>query len=205
MAATFQVAAPEPFNFSRPEEWTKWSRRFERFRKASGLDQKDDEAQVNTLIYSMGDEADDILRSFTALSEEDKKKYEPVVAQFEAHFVKRRNIIFERARFNMRKQEEGEPVDAFITSLYALAEHCGYGSLHDEMIRDRIVVGIRNSQLSEKLQLDSGLTLEKAVTHVRQSEAVKQQQPLLRGGGAKQDVPVGAVQRAKRGRQPYKG
>ena len=203
MAATFQVAAPEPFNFSRPEEWTKWSRRFERFRKASGLDQKDDEAQVNTLIYSMGDEADDILRSFTALSEDDKKKYEPVVAQFEAHFVKRRNIIFERARFNMRKQEEGEPVDAFITSLYALAEHCGYGNLHNEMIRDRIVVGIRNSQLSEKLQLDSGLTLEKAVTHVRQSEAVKQ--PLLRGGGAKQDVPVGAVQRAKRGRQPYKG
>ena len=51
MAATFRVAAPGPFNFSRPEEWTKWIRRFERFRKASGLDAKEDEAQVNTLIY----------------------------------------------------------------------------------------------------------------------------------------------------------
>ena len=76
MAATFQVAAPEPFNFSRPEEWEKWVRRFERFRKAAGLDKKGEETLVNTLIYSMGDEADDILRSFT-LSAEDKKKYGP--------------------------------------------------------------------------------------------------------------------------------
>ena len=35
---------------------------------------QDDEAQVNTLIYTMGDEADDILRSF-ALSDENSKTY----------------------------------------------------------------------------------------------------------------------------------
>lgn len=133
MAATFQVSAPEPFTFSRPEEWPKWSRRFERFRIASGLTKKAETAQINTLIYSMGDEADDILRSF-ALSEDDGKKYDTVKGRFDSHFVKRRNIIFERAKFNMRRQQDGEPVDAFITALYGLAEHCGYGSLHDEMI-----------------------------------------------------------------------
>ena len=85
-------------------------------------------------------------------------------------------------------------MDTFITALYALAEHCRYGSLRDQMIRDRIVVGIRNSKLSEKLQLDPNLTLASAITHVRQSEAVKLQQPLLRG---KPDTPVGAVQKAK--------
>ena len=208
MAATFQVSAPEPFNFSRPEEWTKWIRRFDRFRKVSGLEEKPDETQVNTLIYSMGDEADDILRSFT-LTEENMRKYAPVKEQFDKHFVKRKNVIFERAKFNMRKQEEGEPVDAFITALYALAEYCRYGNLHDEMIRDRIVVGIRNAPLSEKLQLDPELTLEKAVTQVRQAEAIKQQQPLLRNGsGMKPDTSVGAVQRNKSGRranQQYRG
>ena len=85
-------------------------------------------------------------------------------------------------------------MDTFITALYRLAEHCGYNDLHDEMIRDRIVVGISNAQLSEKLQLDSELTLEKAIAEVRQSEAIKQQQPLLRGGGSvKHETPVGAV------------
>ena len=177
-AASFQVSLPEPFTFSRREEWAKLIRRFERFRVASGLALKDGEVQVNTLIYSMGDQADDILRSF-ALSEEDRKVYATVKEKFDGHFVQRRNVIYERAKFNRRRQQEGEPVESFITALYSLAEHCGYGNLHDEMIRDRIVVGIRNSTLSEKLQLDPRLTLDTCITQVRQSEAVKQQQPLL--------------------------
>ena len=132
-------------------------------------------------------------------------------AQFDAHFVKRRNIIYECAKFNQCKQEEGEPVDTFITALYSLAEHCGYGSLHDEMIRDRIVVGIHNSQLSVKLQLVADLTLEMAITRVRQAEVVKQQQPLLRpGSGLTPDTPVGAIRASTTtkpgysGKQPFK-
>lgn len=111
----------------------------------------------------MGDEADDILKSFS-LGEDDSKKYKVVKEKFDSHFVKRRNIIYERAKFNMRKQEVGEPVDSLITALYTLAEHSKYEALHDEMIRDRLVVGLLDVSLSEKLQLDAELTLEKAVT-----------------------------------------
>ena len=181
--ATYQVSPPEQFNFTKPEEWPKWTRRFERFRKALGLAEKEEETQVNTLVYSMGDEADDILRSFR-LSEEDAKKYDVVKAKFDGYFVKRRNVIYERAKFNQRCQELGESVDSFITALYGLAEYCGYAGLHDEMIRDRIVVGLRDARLSEKLQLDPELTLEKAVIQVRQAEAVKQQQLLVCGATA---------------------
>ena len=96
----------------------------------------------------------------------------------------------------MRKQEDGETVDSFITALYELAEHSNYGELCEEMIRDRLVVGIRDSKLSENLQLDGELTLEKAIAHARQKETVKQQQPLLRGGvtnKANPEAPVGVV------------
>ena len=62
----------------------------------------------------------------------------------------------------------------------AMAEHCDYGTLKDEMIRDRIVVGLLDAKLSGKVQLDAELTLIKAVTQARQSEAVKKQQTLLR-------------------------
>ena len=210
MSTPYQMSPPEQFKFSHPEEWPKWIRRFERFRKASGLDGKEQEAQVNTLIYAMGDAADDILHSFQ-LSEEDSKKYDVVKAKFESHFVQKRNVIYERAKFNLRKQEPGETVDTFITALYGLAEYCEYGDLHDQMIRDRIVVGIRDAHLSEKLQLDSSLTLTKAVQQARGAEAVKQQQSLVRGeghgvgvGAKKPDTPVGAVGKGRgrgRGRQ----
>ena len=42
-------------------------------------------------------------------------------------------------------------------------EHCEFGVLKDELIQDWIVVGLKD-KLSEKLQLDYKLSLEKAVT-----------------------------------------
>ena len=71
--ATYQLQPPEYFNFSQPDEWPRWIRRFERFRQASGLVGKE-EKQVNALIYAMGDEADDVMLSF-GLSDAEKKKY----------------------------------------------------------------------------------------------------------------------------------
>jgi transposase InsO family protein len=185
--ALFQVKNPEPFNFSSPSEWPKWRKRFERFRIASGLNTKGEEEQVNMLIYLMGDQADDILLSFQ-LSADDQKKYKAVIDKFEGHFVLRRNVIYERAKFNSRVQREGETVDDFITALYSLAEHCEYKTLHDEMIRDRIVVGVRDRRLSEKLQLDNSLTLEKAIGSARQSEAVKREQQELHGEEQKPQI-----------------
>lgn len=129
--STFQVQPPDKFEFGKPEEWLRWSRRFEQYRQASGLEGHPGEKQVSTLIYAMGDKAEDILRSLK-LSEEDQKQYQPVKDGFDRHFIKRRNVIYERAKFNMRRQEEGETVDEFITSLYRLSEYCSYGELSDE-------------------------------------------------------------------------
>ena len=200
--ATFQVTPPEKFSF-KPEEWCKWTRRFERFRVASELNKRDEESQVNTLTYSMGDEADDILQSF-GLSDADRKKYTSVKDKFEGHFIIKRNVIFERARFNMRVQEEDESVDSFITDLYTLAEFCVFGDLHDELIRDRIVVGIRDKNLSERLQLESELTLSKAINAVRQKEVVKKQQNLMSFKAFSAQQTVDAVKSSKQ-RNPSRG
>ena len=177
---SFRDQLPKKFDVSPQDEWPKWSRRFERFRQASGLaKEEEEESQINMLIYAMGDQADDILNSFK-LSTTQLKQYHTVKTKFDDHFVARSNVIFERAKFNQRRQEEGETVYTFSTPLHALAEHCNFGTLTDEMIRDRIVVGLLDAKLSEKLQLDSELTLPKAVNQARQSEAVKKQQTLMR-------------------------
>lgn len=129
----------------------------------------------------MGENAEDTLAS-TDITNDDRKKYTQVIAKFDAFFQVRKNVIFERARFNRRNQEGGESAEQFITSLYSLAENCNYGDLKDDLIRDRIVVGIRDKALSERLQLDPELTLEKAKKVVRQREAVQEQQQILKSG-----------------------
>ncbi|UYV61447.1 hypothetical protein LAZ67_1004888 [Cordylochernes scorpioides] len=83
------------------------------------------------------------------------------------------------ARFNQRCQQEGEKVNEFITALHSLAEHCNFEMLHDELIRDRIVVGVRDRALSERMQLDTDLTLVKATLMAKQLESVKEQQSSL--------------------------
>ena len=113
-AITFHVITLEPFTFSCPEEWDRWIRRFERFRVASGQTLRGDDVQVNTLIYTMLDQADNILHSLT-LSEEDRKNYSVVKDKFNSYFIRRRNVIYKRTRFNCRKQEEGKIAEAFIT------------------------------------------------------------------------------------------
>ncbi|UYV66867.1 K02A2.6-like, partial [Cordylochernes scorpioides] len=119
--------------------------------------------------------ADDIFRTFKFEKEEEATKIDSVLKAFDSHFCVRKNIIYERAKFNSRIQEDREPVDEFITSLYKLADSCEFEGLHEQLIRDRIVVGVRDKSLSERMQLDSELTLEKAVKMVRQQEAVRQQ------------------------------
>ena len=50
--------------------------RFERFRKATGIDTQTGEAQANTLIYTMGEQADDIFISFKFTAEQEKNSEE---------------------------------------------------------------------------------------------------------------------------------
>ena len=40
-------------------------------------------------------------------------KYDVVRVKFDAHFIVRRNMVYERARFNSRVQKDGESVEKF--------------------------------------------------------------------------------------------
>ena len=180
--AQLQLQPPEPFDFRNSDDWPRWKRRFEHFRNASGLATSAELQQVSTLLYCIGEEAEAVLES-TSITDDERKKYDDVLGKFEGYFKVRRNVIFERARFNRRCQQDGESAEKYITELYTLAENCNYGAMKDEMIRDRLVVGIRDSTLSQQLQLDADLTLEKAKTKTRQREAVGEQQKTLSATG----------------------
>jgi hypothetical protein len=115
------VSTPNVFDFSDVKKFGLWLRRFERFRDTSGLKDKPEETQVNTLIYSMGEQAEAIFDEF-ALSATDAKLYNVVVEKFRAKFEPEKNTIFERQVFYRRTQLEDEDVQQFITQLHKLAE-----------------------------------------------------------------------------------
>ena len=130
--AGIRLTPPEAFNFKQPDEWARWKKRFEQFRIASGLHVESAVKQVSTLLYCLGEESEDVLSSTNA-SEEDRKKYETVMEKFDSFFKVRKNVIFERARFNRRNQLDGESAEQYIIEVYKLAENCEYGDMTSEM------------------------------------------------------------------------
>ena len=164
---------PAHFDFREPQAWPVWRSLFERFHTATELSKKSEEVQVSCLIYSMGPEAEKIFSTF-GLSVEDGKKYGTVLGKFNEYFTPKRNVIHERATFHRRDQKESETVEEYVRALYDLSQYAEFQD-RDNTIRDRVVLGILDRELSEKLQMESNLTLETAITMARQSETVKQQ------------------------------
>ena len=84
----------------------------------------------------------------------------------------RRILIHARSVFHRRAQAPGETAEAYIRDLYKLAESAEFAD-KDDQIRDRLVIGVCDKELSHKLQMESDLTLTTAVSIIKQAESVK--------------------------------
>ena len=71
-------------------------------------------------------------------------------------------MIYERFLFNSCSQEAGEGFGHFLTELQHLASTCESGDKEDELIRDCIVLRIRDDKVRVKLFQEKKLTLESA-------------------------------------------
>ncbi|XP_067933016.1 uncharacterized protein [Watersipora subatra] len=163
---------PDGFDFF-PEKWAEWSRRWGRYRNISKLDQDEQEVQVDSLLYCMGPSSESIFNSL-GLSDDDKKDYKKVLEGFNQYFSPKKYVIFERVKFFKRDQMPGESVEQYIRALNELADKCDFGEKRSEQIRDRLVVGITDTDLSREMQkMDiEKLTESTAVAMARQAEQV---------------------------------
>ena len=165
--ATIQLQTPPP----------RWRRRFEQFRVASGLGEQSAAKQISTLQYCLGEEAESVLSSTNATEDEH------IPQSWTNSTCSSRSAATLFLRGHGLIAETNETAEQYIMTLYTLAANCNYGGLETEMIRDRLVVEIRDTSLSERLQLDADLTLEKAKKAIRQREAVHEHQHILCGTG----------------------
>ena len=72
--------------------------------------------------------------------------------------------------FFSRNQDSGESIEQYVKALKNLASTCEFRVLKESLIRDRIVFGIQDSSVRERLLRDAKLTLETVIGKVRSSE-----------------------------------
>ena len=61
--ASVPLQPPAKFNFSNPDRWLKWRKCFEQFHIVSGMAGESEERQISTVLYCLGEEAEDVLTS----------------------------------------------------------------------------------------------------------------------------------------------
>ncbi|UYV66448.1 hypothetical protein LAZ67_4001712 [Cordylochernes scorpioides] len=80
-----------------------------------------------------------------------------------------------RMKFNDRRQLQGETIADYISALRALAKDCAYGSMEDELIRDRFIVGTKIKQLRDRLLVETtDLNLDQVVQLATQYEKAQE-------------------------------
>lgn len=163
---------PSAFDFKDPSNFGSWLSNFELYRIASKLKKEDGETQLATLLYCMGEDAKAVYDTFSFQQDADKTDFKKVTDKFKDYFRPKKNLIHARSIFHKRIQMPGETAEAYIRDLYKLADNAEFNDKEDH-IRDRLVIGVIDQDLSRKLQIEPDLTLTTAVGMIKQAESVK--------------------------------
>lgn len=168
----FNLPPAMAFTGNVAENFKVFMQNLEIYMVASDKHEKPDKVKVAILLNCIGQEGINIFNTFE-LSADQRKKYDAVIAEFEKYCNPKKNVIYERFKFFKRCQE-GEAANHFITELKKLASSCEFEGQMESLIRYRIVLGIRNSKLQERL-LSKDLTLQKAIDECLVAEVAAQQ------------------------------
>ena len=137
-------------------------------KKIDAMDTEDE--KICNLLMAMGSDAVPIYVQFnySTTVNERKKTLANTIRFFDEYFEPVKNIIFERSVFNNMTQEQGESIHQFIVKIQTQSANCDYGAMKAELVRDRIVVGVRDNELRKYLIDTPDLTLEVCIQKAKQ-------------------------------------
>jgi hypothetical protein len=175
-------AAPKELSFSGnvSENFRKFEEHWVLFEKTELKERTEEEY----FLLFVGEKAHDIHKTLTFETPEFevtsgtrtwKRTTEELRKAFREYCSPKKNLTYERHKFNIRNHEENQSIDQYVTELRTLASTCEFENLKDGLIRDRIVCGIRNQTLKERLLREADLTLKKAVDICRAAEISREQ------------------------------
>lgn len=149
--------------------WQCFKKQFAVVRIAKNYAAMNEEVQIANLLLLMGPDSVPIFEQFTFHETEEgkTKTLTNVISMFDRYFEPVKNIIYERVKFNSMCQES-KLLHQFITDLQSQADNCEYGAMRDQLVRDRIVVGVSSNKLREYLIDVEDLTLPKCIQKAKQ-------------------------------------
>ena len=164
------------------ENWKVWKQMWTNYMVIAKLDSQSSEYKVALFLHCIGVDALKIFNGFQFDRPEDKNDMAKIIEKFDQFTIGELNETFERYTFNSRNQEDNESIDAYVTALRTLAKTCNFcNCMHDSIIRDRIVLGIKDKQTRKRLLQERNLTLKTCIDLCKSNEATNVQLKTISG------------------------
>lgn len=158
------------------EEWKLFKQMYSNYSIITELGKHDKAYQKAVFLHSMGPAGVKIFNTLTFSGEDDKDDIALITQKLDQYIIGEVNETYERYVFNKRDQEATETFEAYLSGLRTLAKTCNFcDCLQDSLLRDRIVLGIRDSNTRKLLLQKRSLTLKMALDICRSAEATTNQ------------------------------
>ena len=142
------------------ETWVAYAERMEQYFTANDI--ADPAKQRAVLLSACGATTYQLIRNLVAPGKPADKSFAEVVHLVQTHHSPPPSEIVQRFNFHSRSQRDGESIAQFDSELRKLSEHCGFGDSMNDMLRDRLVCGVRDSRVQRRLLSEPRLTYAKA-------------------------------------------
>lgn len=103
-----------------------------------------------------------LTRSLVSPAKPADKTYVELVELVTKHYSPKPSVIMQRYYFNTRVRKKDESIASYLAALRQLAEFCEYGETLDDMLRDRLVCGVNDEKIQQRLFSEIDLTFARA-------------------------------------------
>lgn len=156
------------------ENWERWRQKYEIYKEAADIEEKTIKKQMADFLHAVGDEGLAIYNSLQ-LPKEENTLPSIVMDAITKYYTPYKNTTYIRWVFGSTNQIIGQSIDQYVMILKEKIRNCEYGELSDSLLRDRIIGGILDGEMRERLLKDHKMTLEKAINLIRANEGSKEQ------------------------------
>ena len=104
------------------------------------------------------------LRNLVAPEKPQDKTYDELLTVMRDHYCPKPSEALLRYKFYNRKQKPNESVSEFVSQLRKMAEPCNFGNQFNNMIKDRIMCGVKDVGAQRKIFAEKEMTYEKALS-----------------------------------------
>jgi hypothetical protein len=168
------VKPPQPLILgdNKAESWKIFKRRWTNYELLSEVGKKPHAFQVAMFENCLSDDAIRLLNGFSFATVEENRTVKEIVEKFEEYAVGEVNDTMERYIFHNRVQKEGEEFDNFLADIRRLALTCKFcNDCEESMVRDRVVLGVRDDDTREALLKERGLKLKTCIDICRAAQS----------------------------------